>query len=486
MLFDTPGLPSPDKIVTASKSNNKRKRSQDADKQDQVAGAEINLDKLMKKMTQLNNATSDNNNKNKTLTTTTKNQHNKKQQVTTRDDGQRDDDQTTKPSLLQQQQQQRLQQMSQQHRDQPLSNRQQRSMQSKRGKPRNMNDGEQQRGNPQQQPPPQQQPQQQHSSKKQKKTHNSSNKPQQQSSTTYDALRLDPSSNSSKRHSAPTRDDDNDDDSNNNNDTQQQSAPAQTSLQASLRAKLAGGKFRLLNEKLYTTTGSEAAEYMKLDGAFDEYHSGFRSQSNHWPVHPLTLIQHSLIDTLESNSLIADFGCGDATLARKLVTSTSLKVVSFDLVSKDGWVVEAECSSVPLPGSLKHGGQIVDAVVCCLSLMGSDWIQLVTEANRILKQGSVLTYKVRDCLKHFQLTQLVVLRGQLKIAEVTSRFSNNVDEFVQVVSSVGFKLTSKDMSNTHFIMFDFVKEGGSGESTNRAELTTKAAKLLKPCIYKRR
>lgn len=105
-------------------------------------------------------------------------------------------------------------------------------------------------------------------------------------------------------------------------------------------------------------------------------------------MHPLTLIQKSLSESLAPNSLIADFGCGDATLARALVTSEadSLKVVSFDLVSKDGWVVEAECSSVPLPGG-KQGGQIVDAVVCCLSLMGTDWVNMIREAHRVLKSG---------------------------------------------------------------------------------------------------
>lgn len=63
-----------------------------------------------------------------------------------------------------------------------------------------------------------------------------------------------------------------------------------------------------------------------------------------------------------------------------------LKVISFDLVSKDGWVIEAECSSVPLPGG-RAGGQIVDCVVCCLSLMGTDWVEMVREARRILKEG---------------------------------------------------------------------------------------------------
>jgi ribosomal RNA-processing protein 8 len=44
----------------------------------------------------------------------------------------------------------------------------------------------------------------------------------------------------------------------------------QTELQKSLRAKLAGGRFRMLNETLYTTTGAEARNVMTDPGAFDD------------------------------------------------------------------------------------------------------------------------------------------------------------------------------------------------------------------------
>ncbi|BGP48587.1 25S rRNA (adenine645-N1)-methyltransferase [Rhodotorula kratochvilovae] len=258
------------------------------------------------------------------------------------------------------------------------------------------------------------------------------------------------------------------------------------SVQDKLRAQLAGGKFRMLNEQLYTTSGGEAHSLMQEDGAFDDYHIGFRSQAATWPVHPLALIAQSLLSSLPVNALIADFGCGDAALARTLVPNASpaatglppmpslkvpakliaqkqLKVASFDLVSQSSYVVEAECSSVPLPGGTA-GGEIVDAVVCCLSLMGTDWIGMVREAKRVLKDG-----------------------GVLKIAEVTSRFTS-IDEFVKLVNALGFSLSHKDVSNTHFILLDFTKKSGAdaNEEGKAAERTRKAATLLNPCIYKRR
>lgn len=42
------------------------------------------------------------------------------------------------------------------------------------------------------------------------------------------------------------------------------------SMQDKLRAQLAGGKFRMLNEQLYTTSGDEAHALMQEEGAFDD------------------------------------------------------------------------------------------------------------------------------------------------------------------------------------------------------------------------
>lgn len=64
------------------------------------------------------------------------------------------------------------------------------------------------------------------------------------------------------RHSAPTSEDA-------STGSVSTGAP-QTAMQIALRAKLAGGRFRLLNESLYTSTGEEAWSTMKEEGAFDD------------------------------------------------------------------------------------------------------------------------------------------------------------------------------------------------------------------------
>lgn len=78
--------------------------------------------------------------------------------------------------------------------------------------------------------------------------------------------------------------------------------------------------------------------------------------------------------------MVADFGCGDARLAR----SVPNKVHSFDLVAMSKDVTACDMAHTPL--SIAS----VDIVVFCLSLMGTDLGAFLTEANRVLKEGFVL------------------------------------------------------------------------------------------------
>jgi ribosomal RNA-processing protein 8 len=126
---------------------------------------------------------------------------------------------------------------------------------------------------------------------------------------------------------------------------------------------------------------------------FDEYHIGFRHQVQSWPTNP---VEHYIqeLSTYPSKTVIADLGCGDAALA-KVLAPKGFTALSFDLVSDGAYVIEADiCSKIPLPGSEgEHGvesnghGQVVDVVVCALSLMGTNWPGTIREAWRILSAG---------------------------------------------------------------------------------------------------
>ena len=54
------------------------------------------------------------------------------------------------------------------------------------------------------------------------------------------------------------------------------------------RQQLEGSKFRLINEKLYTTTSSQAKDFFKHNPQyFDTMHNGFQLQATTWPVVPV-------------------------------------------------------------------------------------------------------------------------------------------------------------------------------------------------------
>jgi len=220
-----------------------------------------------------------------------------------------------------------------------------------------------------------------------------------------------------------------------------------------MKARLSGGHFRMLNEKLYTCTGKEALEYFKEDPElFNVYHAGYQEQMSHWPEQPVNIIIEWLKDHSPS-LVVADFGCGDARLAKNVKN----KVFSFDLVANDPSVIACDMSKTPLDSS------VIDVAVFCLSLMGTNLASFLKEAHRVLK----------PC-------------GWLLIAEVKSRFDPNTGgadpkKFSKAVCELGFTSVFKDFSNKMFILLYFKKK--DKQTSNRKEIEWPE---LKPCLYKRR
>ncbi|CAN6244918.1 unnamed protein product [Urochloa humidicola] len=219
-----------------------------------------------------------------------------------------------------------------------------------------------------------------------------------------------------------------------------------------MRARLSAGHFRMLNETLYTCSGQDAFEYFKENPSyFDVYHTGYQEQMSHWPEQPVNII----INWLKSHKAswtVADFGCGNAAVAKNVDN----KVFSIDLVSDDPSVIACDMAHTPLETSS------VDVAIFCLSLMGTNYPSYLEEANRVLKPS-----------------------GWLVIAEVRSRLDPNnggadPEKFSKAIIQLGFSLVSKDAKNKMFILFYFRKKEKS-----------KAAKSidwpqLKACMYKRR
>eukprot|EP00741_Cyanophora_paradoxa_P015096 tig00020848_g14567.t1 len=213
-----------------------------------------------------------------------------------------------------------------------------------------------------------------------------------------------------------------------------------------MKEQLMGGRFRWLNEKLYTCRGEEAFSlFQDNPSLFDEYHSGFQAQAKDWPLNPQDVFIHYL-NSRPASLVVADFGCGEA----KIAASVKQKVHSFDLVARNDLVTACDMANVPLKPTS------VDIAIFSLSLMGTNASDFVKEAHRVLKP-----------------------KGELKVAEVVSRIQN-IEQLSKEICMLGFKLVSVDESSKFFVFMDFVKQASAKPPAKEVSLS------LKPCLYKKR
>lgn len=131
----------------------------------------------------------------------------------------------------------------------------------------------------------------------------------------------------------------------------------------------------------------------------------------------------------------------------------------------------------------ESASEVVDVVVCCLSLMGTNWTGGIYEACRILKPGQVIHQT------KFRL-RLTGCRGTFHVAEVTSRFVST-ESFTEKVESFGFDLISETSPSTHFTLFEFTKIAEVPIGPVRGEAgwekrVEEGGAILRPCVYKKR
>ena len=229
-----------------------------------------------------------------------------------------------------------------------------------------------------------------------------------------------------------------------------------TPLQKRMAAKLTSARFRHLNETLYTSPSDQAMRlFADSPQNYTSYHAGFRAQVAVWPQNPvegfiedvkarsrvsvpsqkkLWREQHKRKKQKQEGSdgdatgagaapiraggdkadplprsrngicTIVDLGCGDATLAGSLspsAKSLGLRLLSFDLAKGD--TPNAHLITVADISNLSAAGvrdATVDIAICCLSLMGTNWVDAVDECARVVRGG-----------------------GEVWVAEIKSRFA---------------------------------------------------------------
>ncbi|KAM3571790.1 hypothetical protein VYU27_006194 [Nannochloropsis oceanica] len=243
-----------------------------------------------------------------------------------------------------------------------------------------------------------------------------------------------------------------------------------SALQAKMKARLEGARFRDINEMLYTSEGNHALNTFKQEPElFEAYHKGYREQALKWPRNPLD----DMIDWVRKQPRthsFADFGCGEARLAASCPAHT---VHSFDLVvpageqgeegRKEGKkrvkVTACDIAHVPLRNASVHG------VIFCLSLMGTNMMDYVKEAVRVCVDG-----------------------GAIKVAEVRSRFEGGggggeggggeggIEGFVAACKGLGLECKKLERKNKMFFTLDFVKVGGGGKGGEGGQMEEVAGK----------
>jgi Hypothetical methyltransferase len=108
-----------------------------------------------------------------------------------------------------------------------------------------------------------------------------------------------------------------------------------------------------------------------------------------WPTNPIDIFINLLFKISKSQRLlVADLGCGDATLARHFQKTKNIKLRSFDLVKVNEFVEVSDMAKIPL------STQSVDIAVFCLSLMGTNFLAFIREACRYTKLQYYLVLRV--------------------------------------------------------------------------------------------
>lgn len=350
-----------------------------------------------------------------------------------------------------------------------------------------------------------------------------------------------------------------------------------TPLQSQMREKLVSARFRHLNQTLYTTPSAQSLKvFTESPKSFTSYHAGFRAQIAVWPQNPVDTFIADLqaraaiksppsqkqrwrderkgkkkpasagppLDPLprsppSNQCTIADLGCGDATLAgalTPLAAKTSLRLLSFDLATGDGphvsLITVADLCNLPL-----RAGE-VDIAILCLALMGTNWVEGVDEAARVIRLGGeVWVAEVRSRFPRLKGGGGI---GTVKLDEEgedavldeekdngdrglnrTRDEDTDVSPFVGVFERRGFALRgTPDLANRMFVRMKFVKERdgglvqggdkggtvdyrrdtgfkGQGKEARRTGMGKRKGKLvgdeeadegkvLKPCVYKTR
>ena len=183
------------------------------------------------------------------------------------------------------------------------------------------------------------------------------------------------------------------------------------------------GEFSELNKSWSISNSKTTHENIKKDPSdWLNYHKLYTKSRKNWAEIPYIEIGKKLKDRPEW--VIGDFGCGENLLSKEIKN----KVYAFDHYAIDENVISCDLSHVPLEDNK------IDVAVFSLSLMGSNYVDYLKEAYRVLKP-----------------------MGLLMICEPATKWEDKENELKEVLSDIGFKVNGDVKFSDRFIYLDGIK-----------------------------
>jgi superfamily II DNA or RNA helicase len=182
------------------------------------------------------------------------------------------------------------------------------------------------------------------------------------------------------------------------------------------------GDFSEMN-KSWSTSRSENT-FKRLKNNQKEwfyYHDMYKKRREDWDEIPYIEIAKKIKERPEW--IVADMGCGENLLSKEVTN----KVHAFDYVAIDKDVTACDMSSIPLRDNE------IDAIVFSLSLMGSNYLDYIKEASRVVK-----------------------LYGNIFICEPKKKVEKRLEVLKKEIKSTGFKIVEVNKSS-QFIYIHGIK-----------------------------
>ena len=171
-----------------------------------------------------------------------------------------------------------------------------------------------------------------------------------------------------------------------------------------LRASL--GDFSEMNKSWSITRSENTFKRLKNnEKEWYHYHDLYKKRRKDWDEIPYLEIAKKIKKCPEW--IVADMGCGENLLSKEV----SNKVHAFDYVAIDKDVTACDMSSIPL------ADQEINAIVFCLSLMGSNYLDYIKEGFRVTKPY-----------------------GNIFICEPKKKVEKRIEVLKKEIESIGFKI----------------------------------------------